>query len=126
MACDWISVNEHLPEPVENNGSYEAYGTDVVLVTHRDRPDYPVTAHAFLGECTGLGVRVPTNGASKHRWIAWFSLGRNLHNPFDMSHSDEGPFKDSAGYNKFLPNYFGRGITHWRPIGKLPGGRGGA
>ena len=117
IAAGWVDVKDRLPEPVSGKGSYEAYGTDVVVVLHRDRPDYPVTAHAFLGECVGLGIRVPTAGASQHRWIAWYSVGLDLCNPFSMATTPEGqPFKDSAGYSRFLPNYFGRGITHWAPI----------
>lgn len=113
----WIPVTERLPEPIAGRGSYESYSTGAVLVRHRDRPDYPVTAHAFLGELVGHGIGIPTNGASKHKLIAWYSVGRNLSNPFDMASTPEGkPFKDSAGYEKFLPNYFGFGITHWMPM----------
>jgi hypothetical protein len=117
---EWISVKDRLPEP-KRGTSYMTYGTGVVLVLHEDRPDYPVTAHAFLGDnLDSLGVRILTNGASKYKFIEWRSVGRNLCNPFDMASSKKGLFRDSAGYERFLPNYFGFGITHWAELPPLP------
>ena len=112
----WIPVEERLPDG-KRGISYGQFITDVVLVKHKDRPDYPVTAHAVVGDdCDALGVRIPTNGASKYKWICWHSAGRDLSNPFDMASGYKGPLKDSVGYPRFLPSYFGEGITHWMPL----------
>lgn len=118
----WISVEERLPEgKIGVPYMTYAYATDTVLVLHRDHPDYPVTAHAFVGDnLDGLGIRIATNGASKYKFIAWYSFGRNLSNPFGVSRGPDGNFKDSVGYERFMPNYFGRGITHWMPLPALP------
>lgn len=103
---EWISVAERLPE-----------GGDVVLVLHKDRPDYPITAHAYLGDdLHDMGNRINTNGASSYKWISWNSVGRDLTNPFNMASGYMGAFKDSVGYPRFLPSYFGAGITHWMPL----------
>ena len=61
----WISVKDALPKAVRGV-SYKASLTDVVLVRHQDRPDYPITAHAVVGEDLGAGVAIPTDGASEH------------------------------------------------------------
>jgi hypothetical protein len=84
-----------------------------VLVIHSDRPDYPIVAHAFVGdiECMGLGIRLPTNGASPHSGISWYSVGRDLQNPFGLHDQD---------YTRFSPNRFGRCITHWQPLPATP------
>ncbi len=111
----WIPVSERLPEGVRGV-SYMTYTTDVVLVLHKDRPDYPLTAHASLGDdLDTLGVRIPTNGASKYKWISWFSAGRDGSNPFDLA-----GLRDSAGYERKLPRYLGSGITHWMPLPNVP------
>jgi hypothetical protein len=111
----WIPVTERLPE--EKIGvSYMSCLTDVVLVRLRDRPGYPLTAHAVLGDDLSVaGVAIPTNGASKYKQIAWYSAGRKLNNPFNVAAGPEGPFR-SGSYDRFLPNYFGRAITHWMPL----------
>ena len=44
---NWTSVQKELPEVI-GGVSYQLWNTDVVLVIHKDRPDYPVTAHAIL------------------------------------------------------------------------------
>lgn len=114
---EWVSVTERLPEGVHKHPGGE-HMTDVVLVCHRDNPDYPVTAHALLtnDDYGHVGIRTPTNGASRYKWVCWYSVGRNLSNPFNRLSGPEGPFQDSASYDKFLPSYFGRGITHWCPL----------
>jgi Protein of unknown function (DUF551) len=119
-AMRWIPVSERLPE-ARKGISYQCWDTGPVLVLHRDRPDYPLTAHATLGSAhDALGVRVPTKGVSEHPWICWYSIGRNLSNPFDMASGPDGAFKDSVGYERFLPRYFGAGITHWMPLPAAP------
>ena len=117
---EWISVKERLPEG-KNGIPYMEYGSDVVLVIHSDRPDYPITAHAILSDSpSAQGVMIPTSGASKYKYICWYSIGRDLCNPFDMASSKGRPFKDSAGYARFLPCYFGAGIIYWMPIPEVP------
>jgi len=112
---NWTSVQKELPEVI-GGVSYQLWNTDIVLVIHKDRPDYPVTAHAILGENPGIGIRIPTYGVSKHPWICWYSAGRNLCNPFDKATSYDGsPMRDGR-YDIYGPNYFGIGITHWKYI----------
>ena len=106
----WISVNDELPKAVRGI-SYNANLTDVVLVRHSDRPDYPITAHAVVGEGLGAGVAIPTDGASEHPEIAWYSASSNLNNPFDLKNDD---------YERYLPKVFGSKITHWKPIDTPP------
>jgi hypothetical protein len=118
----WISVNERLPDDEPLQGiPYMEFGARPVLVLHSDRPDYPITAHAiFSDNPSARGVAISTNGASRFKYVCWYSVGRELSNPFDLAHKDGIPFKDSAGYSKWLPKYFGLGITHWAPILPLP------
>ena len=118
----WIPVSEKLPDDEPLHGiPYMEYIAKPVLVIHRDRPDYPITAHTvFSDDPAAMGVAIVTNGASKFKFICWYSIGRDLSNPFDMASSVDGPFKDSAGYQRFLPKYFGRGITHWMPLPPEP------
>ena len=105
-----ISVKDALPKAVRG-ASYNASLTDVVLVRHSDRPDYPITAHAVVGEGLGAGIAIPTNGASEHPEIAWYSASSNLNNPFDLKNDD---------YGRYLPKVFGSKITHWKPIEPTP------
>lgn len=112
-ACDhtaWISVTDALPKPVKGV-SYNKWMSDVVLVIHSDRPDYPVTAHAILGDELGAGISILTNGASDHKEIAWYSAGVDLQNPFNLKDKD---------YSRYLPRIFGAKITHWMPLPKAP------
>ena len=112
-ACDhtaWISVIDALPKPVKGV-SYNKWMSDVVLVIHSDRPDYPVTAHAILGDELGAGISILTNGASDHKEIAWYSAGVDLQNPFNLKDKD---------YSRYLPRIFGAKITHWMPLPKAP------
>jgi hypothetical protein len=102
----WISVKDELPKAVIGV-SYKANLTDTVLVRHADRPDYPITAHAVVGEGLGSGVAIPTEGASEYPEIAWYSASSDLKNPFGLRNQD---------YERFLPRIFGTKITHWRPI----------
>lgn len=102
----WISVKDALP-PAVRGVSYKASMTDVVLVRHSDRPDYPITAHAVVGEGLGSGIAIPTLGASEHPEIAWYSAGCDLKNPFVLRDDD---------YERYLPRVFGLKITHWKPI----------
>ena len=106
----WISVKDELPKAVRGV-SYKASLTDTVLVLHSDRPDYPITAHAVVGEGLGAGVAIPTDGASEHPEIAWYSASCNLNNPFNLKNDD---------YERFLPKIFGKKITHWMPIPTTP------
>ena len=106
----WISVKDALPKAVRGV-SYNASLTDVVLVRHSDRPDYPITAHAVVGEGLGAGIAIPTEGASEHPEIAWYSASSNLNNPFDLKNDD---------YERYLPKIFGSKITHWKPIDTSP------
>lgn len=106
----WISVKDALPKAVRGV-SYNASLTDVVLVRHSDRPDYPITAHAVVGEGLGAGIAIPTEGASEHPEIAWYSASSNLNNPFDLKNDD---------YGRYLPKVFGSKITHWKPIDTSP------
>lgn len=111
----WIPVTERLPEG-KRGVPYMTFMTDVVLVLHKDRPDYPLTAHAALGDdLDTLGVRIPTNGASKYKWISWHSIGRDGSNPFDLA-----GLRDAYGYERKMPSYLGHGITHWMPLPTLP------
>jgi hypothetical protein len=102
----WISVKDDLPKAVRGV-SYGRYLTDVVLVRHSDRPDYPITAHAVVGQGLGAGIAIWTNGASEHPEIAWYSQCRDLNNPFDLKNDN---------YERYLPKVFGSKITHWKPI----------
>src|SRR5690348_11053889 len=107
----WVSGEERPPagEPLQAS-AYMQFGAESVLVIHSDRPDYPLTAHAiFSDNPSAMGVAISTKGASRFKYVCWYSVGRNLCNPFDMASGSRGPFKDSAGYEKFLPNYFGAG-----------------
>ena len=106
----WISVKDELPKAVRGV-SYKSSLTDTVLVLHSDRPDYPITAHAVVGEGLGAGVAIPTDGASEHPEIAWYSASCNLNNPFNLKNDD---------YERFLPKIFGKKITHWMPIPTTP------
>jgi hypothetical protein len=106
----WISVKDELPKSVRGV-SYKSSLTDTVLVLHSDRPDYPITAHAVVGEGLGAGVAIPTDGASEHPEIAWYSASCNLNNPFNLKNDD---------YERFLPKIFGSKITHWMPIPATP------
>ena len=106
----WISVKDALPRAVRGI-SYKASLTDVVLVRHSDRPDYPITAHAVVGEGLGAGIAIPTEGASEHPEIAWYSASSNLNNPFDLKNDD---------YGRYLPKVFGSKITHWKLIDTSP------
>jgi len=106
----WISVKDELPKAMRGV-SYKASLTDTVLVLHSDRPDYPITAHAVVGEGLGAGVAIPTDGASEHPEIAWYSASCNLNNPFNLKNDD---------YERFLPKIFGKKITHWMPIPTTP------
>lgn len=111
----WIPVSESLPEG-KVGVPYMTFMTDPVLVLHKDRPDYPITAHAALGDdLDTLGVRIPTNGASKYKWISWHSIGRDGSNPFDLA-----GLRDAYGYERKMPNYLGYGITHWMPLREAP------
>lgn len=103
---DWISVKDALP-PKKHGTSYMQHSTGVVLVKHSDRPDYPITAHAIVGEGLGVGIAIPTEGAAEYPEIAWYSVGRDLQNPFDLKNQD---------FDKYLPKIFGSKITHWMPI----------
>ena len=119
----WIPVTERLPddEPLQGIPYMEFSTIRPIAVIHRDRQDYPITAHAiFSDNPKAVGVAIPTKGVSRFKYVCWYSVGRNLSNPFDMASGPRGPFKDSAGYEKFLPNYFGAGITHWMPLPELP------
>jgi len=106
----WISVKDELPKAVRGV-SYKSSLTDTVLILHSDRPDYPITAHAVVGEGLGAGVAIPTDGASEHPEIAWYSASCNLKNPFNLRNDD---------YERFLPKIFGTKITHWMPIPTTP------
>ena len=106
----WISVKDALPKAVRGV-SYKQSLTDVVIVRHSDRPDYPITAHAIVGEGLGAGIAIPTDGASEHPEIAWYSASSNLNNPFDLKNDD---------YGRYLPKVFGSKITHWKPIDTPP------
>lgn len=102
----WISVKDDLPKAVRGL-SYGQSLTDVVLVRHSDRPDYPITAHAVVGEGLGAGIAIPTDGASEHPEIAWYSASSNLRNPFSLKNED---------YERYAPKVFGSKVTHWKPI----------
>lgn len=108
----WISVKDKLP-PALHGSSYQTWGTGPVLVIHDDRPDYPITAHAFLGDnLAAKGVCIPTNGASEYKEIAWYPApGTNAVNPFGLKDQD---------YERFLPRRFGTRITHWMPLLEAP------
>lgn len=106
----WISVKDALPKAVRGV-SYKQSLTDVVLVRHLDRPDYPITAHAVVGEGLGAGIAIPTEGASEHPEIAWYSQCQDLNNPFGLKNDD---------YGRYLPKIFGTKITHWKPIDTSP------
>ena len=106
----WVSVKDALPKAVRGV-SYKASLTDVVLVRHLDRPDYPITAHAVVGENLGAGVAISTDGASEHPEIAWYSASSNLNNPFDLKNDN---------YDRYMPKIFGSKITHWMPITTSP------
>jgi hypothetical protein len=102
----WISVKDALPKAVRGL-SYKKSITETVLVRHSDRPDYPITAHAVLGEGLGAGISIFTEGASEYPEIAWYSASSDLNNPFGLRHDD---------YERYLPRIFGSKITHWMPI----------
>jgi hypothetical protein len=102
----WISVKDELPKAVRGV-SYRRSLTDTVLVRHADYPNYPITAHAVVGEGLGMGIAIPTEGASEHPEIAWYSASSDLNNPFGLKNQD---------YERFLPRIFGTKITHWMPI----------
>ena len=106
----WISVKDALPKAVRRL-SYGQSVTDVVLVRHSDRPDYPITAHAVIGDGLGAGIAIPTGGASEHPEIAWYSASSNLRNPFSLKNED---------YERYMPKVFGSKITHWKPITPPP------
>jgi hypothetical protein len=106
----WVSVKDELPKAVRGV-SYKSSLTDTVLVLHSDRPDYPITAHAVVGEGLGAGIAIPTDGASEHPEIAWYSASCSLNNPFNLKNDD---------YERFLPKIFGKKITHWMPIPTTP------
>lgn len=111
---EWISVKDALPQK-KRGASYMQHSTGVVLVKHSDRPDYPITAHAIVGEGLGVGIAIPTEGAAEYPEIAWYSVGRNLQNPFDLKNQD---------FDRYLPKIFGSKITHWMPIPPAPNGIG--
>jgi hypothetical protein len=107
----WVSVKDRLP-PTVRGVSYRQLTTGVVLVRHSDRPDYPITAHAVLGDGLGVGIAIPTEGASDHPEIAWYSATSiDKNNPFD---------KKDQNYERFLPKIFGSKITHWMPLPAAP------
>jgi hypothetical protein len=106
----WISVKDALPKAVRGL-SYKESITDTVLVRHSDRPDYPITAHAVLGEGLGAGISILTEGASEYPEIAWYSASSDLNNPFGLKNDD---------YERYLPRVFGSKITHWMPIPTPP------
>ena len=106
----WISVKDALPKAVRGL-TYKKSITDTVLVRHSDRPDYPITAHAVIGEGLGAGISILTEGASEYPEIAWYSASSDLNNPFGLKNDD---------YERYLPRVFGSKITHWMPITTPP------
>jgi hypothetical protein len=118
----WIPVSERLPDDEPLRGiPYMEFSAGPFAVIHRDRPDYPITAHAiFSDNPSAMGVAIPTNGTSRFKYVCWYSAGRDPCNPFDMATGSRGPFKDSAGYARTMPNYLGFGITHWQPLPSAP------
>ena len=109
---EWISVKDRLPEGVTGI-PYMHFMSEPVAVIHKDRPDYPITAHAVFTDSTyeNLGIAIETNGASKYKYVCWYSAGRNLNNPFDLKNDN---------YERFLPRIFGEKITHWMPLPPPP------
>jgi hypothetical protein len=114
---EWISVKDRLPEYIDGKGSYGKKGTGVVLVIHKDRPDYPMTAHACYsneGVCS-QGVAIETKVVEGFKYVEWYTaVKKTLQNPFDLKNDN---------YEKYLPNIFGSKITHWMPLPSPPKGR---
>lgn len=109
---EWISVKDRLPEGVTGI-PYMEFMSKAVAVIHKDRPDYPITAHAIFTDSDfgNAGIAISTNGASKYKWVCWYSAGRDLNNPFDLKNDN---------YERFLPRIFGEKITHWMPLPPPP------
>ena len=98
---EWISVKDRLPE--EKYGqSYRKMATGTVAVIHKDRPDYPITAHAYypMDDDMLFANAIPTNGASKYNYIEWHCCPELKERPIN----------------------FGAGITHWSPLPEPPAG----
>jgi len=99
---DWVDVRDRLPE---EDGQY--------LVIHSDKPSYPITAHCYYVDSNFMevGIAIETNGKGKKDWIKWYSVGRDLQNPFQLKDQD---------YTRFNPLIFGKKITRWQPLPTPP------
>ena len=104
----WVKVEDALPKG-DYGVPYMSQMTKPVLVRHKDRPDYPITAHALLtNDPYGhAGIKLETNGASEFKYICWYSACCDLTNPFGLIDQD---------YSKFTSRIFGSKIIEWSPI----------